>query len=288
MPNLMLGNFAKQAAKLRFQSYKITLPAIAGSSPAAAMRPGMSPPPSAAFGLRPVAAAAPLPFPPALFRAASNSKADVDRQRSMHDTYNALFDGVIDAVEFGFNLYRLTAGLADVMINGPTAIGGRLQGQPLGQLIKCAPSVAAWSGLNAQVRDAVAGGMEQQWSLLANCVKVPGLPWYPTFAAFPGPMAPPTPNVPCPFAMLQHDANAMSPANLKNAMRFSLHGNVDYCTEFFDSVATALEMPLTQWKTSQMVTMVMGMGQVPTFAPPYVPVGPVVAGKIIPGPHINT
>jgi len=288
MPNLMLGNFAKQSAKLRFQSFKITLPAMAAGSSAAAMRPGMSPPPSAAFGSRPAAAAVPMPFPPALFRAASNSKADVDRQRSMHDTYNALFDGVIDAIEFGFNLYRLTAGLADVMINGPIAIGGRLQGQPLDRLIKTAPSMAGWSGSNALVRDAVAGGMEQQWSILSAGVHVPGLPWYPTFAAFPGPMAPPTPNIPCPFAALQHDANALSPASLKTAMRASLHGNVDYSTEFFDSVATALEIPFTQWKATQLVAQVLGTGPIPTFAPPYVPVGPVVAGSIIPGPHIGS
>jgi len=35
-----------------------------------------------------------------------------------------------------------------------------------------------------------------------------------------------------------------------------------------------------------MVTNVMGMGPVPAFAPPYVPVGPVVGGSILPGQHI--
>jgi hypothetical protein len=33
-----------------------------------------------------------------------------------------------------------------------------------------------------------------------------------------------------------------------------------------------------------MVMMVMGQGPVPTFSPPYVPVGPVVSGTILPTP----
>jgi hypothetical protein len=32
------------------------------------------------------------------------------------------------------------------------------------------------------------------------------------------------------------------------------------------------------WLVSTMVTNVMGQGPIPTFAPPYVPVGPVVGG----------
>jgi hypothetical protein len=32
------------------------------------------------------------------------------------------------------------------------------------------------------------------------------------------------------------------------------------------------------WQASTMVTQVMGTGPVPTFAPPYVPAGPVLGG----------
>jgi hypothetical protein len=38
------------------------------------------------------------------------------------------------------------------------------------------------------------------------------------------------------------------------------------------------------WLSSQNVMMVMGMGPVPTFNPPYVPVGSVVNGYVIPSP----
>src|ERR1039457_588968 len=117
----------------------------------------------------------------------------------VHDLYSALFDGIMDAIEFGCNQYRQTAGLVDVQIQAAMAKGGRLQGPALDPLIARAPSVAGWVGWKAVVRDAAAKGMEQQWSALAAIVTVSELPWYPSFAAFPAPVAPPTPNMPAPF-----------------------------------------------------------------------------------------
>ena len=38
------------------------------------------------------------------------------------------------------------------------------------------------------------------------------------------------------------------------------------------------------WLPMQMVMLVLGRGPIPTFAPPYVPVGPVVAGSVISAP----
>ena len=315
MPNLLLGNFAKEAAKVRFRSFNITLPAITPAATTTVRTSGLAGQQtqfqtsnlglgggasrlsnagmkasgsSAGSSSPPPPTGTPMQFPPALFRAASNSKDDVDNQKGMHDMFTELFDGIIDAIEFGFNLYRQTAGLVDVQVMGVQAIGGRLQGPALDGLIARAPSVAAWGGWKAMVRDAVAKGMEQQWSALARSVTVSGLPWYPAFAAFPGPQAPPMPNVPMPFVTLVHDVMATSPQNLKVAMRGALRGDMDYCMEFFDSVATAFQTPLQLWKVQQQVSQVLGTGPVPTFAPPYVPVGPVVGGRILPGPHIST
>lgn len=316
MPNLWLGFLAKEAAKQRFRGFNITLPAIpAGSAtPLRGLRPQMmraqssvaqvatvgsslagaarasvlggsgapSPPPP------PPASATPMQFPPALFRAASSSVDDVSFQKGMHDMFGSLFDNIIDAIEHGFNQYRLTAGLVDVTINAALAMGGRLQGPAIDGLIARAPQVAGWGGWDAMVRDAVAKGIEHQWSALARSVRVPGLPWYPAFVAFPGPQAPPMPNIPTPFMTLAHDALAMSPQNLKTAMRSALNGNMDYCMQFFESVAVALQMPLMQWKSSQQIMGVMGKGPCPSFAPPYVPVAPVLMGSNLSGAHINT
>src|ERR1019366_730015 len=96
----------------------------------------------------------------------------------VHDLYSALFDGIMDAIEFGFNQYRQSAGLVDVQIQAAMAKGGRLQGPALDPLIARAPSVAGWVGWKAVMRDAAAKGMEQQWSALAASVTVPGLPWH--------------------------------------------------------------------------------------------------------------
>jgi hypothetical protein len=319
MPGLMLGSSAKEVAKMRFRGFNLTLTSLnpsstssqriaappmtraAGSIQTATVAVGASTSRLAAFGVKsaapgagpaagsssnPPAAATgtPMNFPPALFRAASNSKDDVDNQKSMHDMFSALFDGIVDAIGYGFNMYKLEARFADVQINAACATGGRLEGPALDGLIARAPSVAGWGGWEAMVRDAVAKGLEHQWSALARSVRVPGLPWYPAFVVFPGPQAPPIPNVPCPFIALSHDAMATSPENLKTAMRSALRGNMDYSMEFFESIAVALQAPLQMWKMSQQIMLVMGKGPIPTFAPPYVPVGPVIGGSIISAP----
>ncbi|MEO8595654.1 MAG: hypothetical protein ABI759_20210 [Candidatus Solibacter sp.] len=294
MPGLTLGAAAKDAAKNRFRSFNLTLPTVApGSRPTLYTLTGQLVQPPPPLG-KPVigaqragsVAANPLPFPPALFKAGQNNKDNVDYQKGMSDLYNGLFDALLDAIASGFNQYKATAGLVDVQINGPIATGGRLQGPPIDDFIRSAPSVAGWGNYTGKIRDAVAKGFQMQWKMVASSVRVPGLPWYPGFVAVPSPQAPPMPNVPTPFSALVQDNSAMDPSSLKVAMKSCLSGNVDFADEFFDSLSTGLQLGFGIWKGSQMVTNVLGNGPVPSFAPPYVPVGPVVKGSNIPGPHI--
>jgi hypothetical protein len=51
-----------------------------------------------------------------------------------------------------------------------------------------------------------------------------------------------------------------------------------------NNVVLSLSIYFASWLASQQVLMVMGKGPVPTYAPPYVPVGPVVNGDIISTP----
>jgi len=51
-----------------------------------------------------------------------------------------------------------------------------------------------------------------------------------------------------------------------------------------DSIATVLALAFLMWLPMQQVMLVMGKGQIPTFAPPFVPVGPVVMGDNLPIP----
>jgi hypothetical protein len=134
-------------------------------------------------------------------------------------------------------------------------------------------------------RDAVAKGVSKCFKDWQDKVIVPGLPWYPAFAAFPGPMAPPMPNVPtpliaCPSAMM----SAMTPMTLKSEMDSALDGGMkekDPTKQFealHDAIGTVVAAAFLIWLPMQQVMLVMGKGPVPSFAPPYVPVGPVVGG----------
>jgi hypothetical protein len=111
------------------------------------------------------------------------------------------------------------------------------------------------------------------------------LPWYPAFTALPSPVAPPTPNVPVPFAALTQIPTSIStygPMGLKQRMITELGDpNAPYHPQLFEAISDAFEKCYNIWKVSTMVTNVMGTGPVPTFAPPYVPVGPVVGGTAI-------
>ena len=53
---------------------------------------------------------------------------------------------------------------------------------------------------------------------------------------------------------------------------------------FYFNLSVYLANHFTTWLCSQQVMMVMGMGPVPTYNPPYVPVGSVVNGYVIPSP----
>ena len=54
----------------------------------------------------------------------------------------------------------------------------------------------------------------------------------------------------------------------------------------FDALAQAFGTVFQMFKTTTIVQNVLGTGPVPTFAPPFVPVGPVLAGTVIPTPGV--
>jgi hypothetical protein len=155
-----------------------------------------------------------------------------------------------------------------------------------------APSCASFTGNMQKHRDAVAKGVSTCFKNWQDQVTVPGLPWYPAFAAFPGPMAPPMPNIPtpliaCPSAKM---SDIVAPSQMKTEMGNALDGglkNKDKPKQFealHDAIATVLALAFLMWLPSQQVMLVLGQGPIPTFAPPFVPVGPVLNGQNIPTP----
>ena len=111
---------------------------------------------------------------------------------------------------------------------------------------------------------------------------------FPTFAAFPGPAAPPTPAV-NPHALSQGSSAgevSLKAPVLANRLSAALRTHASKATEgspdeAIKSLATWVDSSFTEWKALVKLVGLTGKGQVATFAPPYVPVGPVTSGETI-------
>ncbi len=177
-------------------------------------------------------------------------------------------------------------------IDGPSAIGQNVLEslEPMGLVIKDAL-------LNAGASDRIARDWNRSfkvaWARWANTLRIPALPWYPEFSAWPGPSAPPTPNVPSPLSHLTSPGQAaMSPPNLSNR----LQSNLSYITgqagavDAFDAFANTIGNRFTNLLSIEDgVFLVMGTGPVPGFNPPFGGVaGPVIGGRCWGGQILST
>lgn len=242
--------------------------------------------------------AAPQLIPP-WFMPANMNKVHQKSCDEIGKNFKDFHDAMCDAIGFAHNMWKLQAKFKDLKIMAVSAIGapGCLDGPELESLIKNAPMCASMTGNMAKHRDAVAKGVSKCFKDWQSMVTVPGLPWYPAFAAFPGPMAPPMPNVPtpliaCPSAQM---AAMASPMMMKSEMDNALDGGLkekDPTKQYealHDAIATVTSAAFMIWLPMQQVIGVLGKGPIPSFAPPYVPVGPVVGGDNIPTPgHLAT
>ncbi len=225
-----------------------------------------------------------------LFLPATPNKYHVDTAKKLHGQFDKYIDGISDAICGGIDKWRMQAKFSNLKVMSVSAIGapGCLKGPKLKSLIMMQAPKSKKN--EKKYSDAIAKHISEAWDKWQGKVTVPGLPWYPAFAAFPGPMAPPMPNVPmplllCPSAMMSE----MTPTKLKDGMVKKLNKKKWYHhKELFDSIGTALSVCFLLWLLSQQVMNVLGKGPIPSFAPPYVPVGPVVGGDniAIPG-HLS-
>jgi hypothetical protein len=97
------------------------------------------------------------------------------------------------------------------------------------------------------------------------------------------PIAPPTPNVPTPFSSFVHSVGSIQ-------MLGGVGARDPVAAEVVSAVGTAIGVVFPEWLARTQVINMLGTGPVPTFAPPYVPVGPVVGGiaNAIPGFLLST
>jgi hypothetical protein len=231
------------------------------------------------------ATAVPAPVKPLSKAVVVESAPEVSAATTSANARNRL----VGAVKFGHGLWRLQAKFQDLRIQGVSAIGtpGCLDGPELAGLIDLAPDIQTLTGIEAEFYEAVRDGVSACFEAWRGGVMVPGLPWYPGFAAWPGPQAPPTPNLPTPLiACASTSLSRITQPELKEAMLANLSDELKTpeALGMFEQIAADLGQYFLAWLPSQMVMNVLGKGPVPTFAPPYVPVGPVVGGDNIATP----
>lgn len=217
------------------------------------------------------------PGAPPLVQPATMNKYHTDTQKMHIDKIGKYIDGICDAICSAWSQWQSAATLVGVMVNGPTASVGQVVGIPWTPLILASGPKS--TPMEMKYTNAVANVLGTAWLSYTATIKVPGMPWYPLFAAMPSPVAPPTPNIPCPVIALTQVTASIMPATMKQQMVGMLadpmapvHG------ELFEAICDGFDKCFKIWQASTMVTNVLGTGPVPTFAPPYVPVGPVVGG----------
>lgn len=217
------------------------------------------------------------PGMPPLFQPASLNKYHTDSQKMHIAKIGAFIDATCDAICSAWSKWQSLAAMSGIVINAVTASLGVLAGPPWTPLILM--EGAKSTPMQAKYTQAIASVLGTAWTAYQATIKVPALPWYPAFATVPSPVAPPMPNVPTPVIALTQMTTMLMPMTLKQQMVGALGDpGAPFHGELFEAICDAFDKMFLVWQSSTMVTQVMGTGPVPTFAPPYVPVGPVVGG----------
>lgn len=195
------------------------------------------------------------------------------------DPYYQYFDAMASALRQAVDMWRIQAVISDVTIMGPNVFGGKITLPALDGLVRGFAPAGNWDAYSR----AIAAGVHNQFRLMCSMAVFPGLPLYPAFAAFPAPMVPPMPNVPTPLMTFvlpgQGQVEAVVVAN--EIIRKYPTPKPPCADDVAHAVAEGFARAVRVWLGSQQILNLMGTGRVPTFAPPYVPVGPVVNGWVL-------
>lgn len=192
----------------------------------------------------------------------------------------AAWEGAQDAVR----AWQAQARFREVVIQGPIANGGHVAGPSLKPPIKAKMQAR---GAPDDAADRFAGAVAESWKLWHEALRVPGLPWYPAFAGFPGAKAVPTPNTPTPLAALTSaQAPQLQPAALQARIVAALGSLAQQpgAEQAAAQFARRFGARFAAWQATVTVAGVVGSGPVPSYRPPSVPAGPVVGGSVADAP----
>jgi len=209
----------------------------------------------------------------------------------------AVVTAVVEATRKAHATWKRGAQFRNITIQGAIARGspGCLAGPDFGALLWTGVQARPYQGEDRALAEAAAKGIAANFASLVNGVQVTGLMWYPTFAAAPGPVAPPTANVPCRLASLaiSGTGGVTNASMLQGAMksRLMVPPGTREQQQARDAALAAIAQEVAtyfqRWLNSQLVCNVMGTGPVAGYSPPRVVAGPVTGGHVLPGgPHL--
>jgi hypothetical protein len=167
----------------------------------------------------------------------------------------------------------------NVVINGPTGMlkpGGL---RSTSDFRSTMVSRMSQSGVPMNVAAAFSESLAQAWNAWFEGYQVQLS--YPTFAAVPGPSAPTTPCIPQPLrAGASLNAHRLTFVLLETEIKMKLGKAAmdSTASKAVNEFAMWFSERFSAWQSVATLVNVLGRGPVPTFAPPYVPVGPVVGG----------
>lgn len=216
--------------------------------------------------------------PSNLFHEATLNKYHTDAARITGQAAARYIDGICAAITDAVDKWMRMASVMSVLINGP--IGTLMPNGVAGPMLKpfILASAPVKTAMEAEYSNAIAEAVGSAWYDWQ--MGLSGVLSYPSFAAAPMPMAPPTPNVPAPLITFASSGEGrLAPAMLSRAMAAAMTGGGQHAAVLFDAVANAIFTHFQILKAGTLVTNVMGTG--PVAVPP---TGPVTGGTVIPSP----
>ncbi|GLR16559.1 hypothetical protein [Portibacter lacus] len=192
------------------------------------------------------------------------------------------------AMRAGHEYFKAVSSFQNVEINGSKAYGdaGCLSAPNIEPLIFGELSGEMVTYENREMAKAVSKVTAYYLDQWRAGFHIPGLNWYPLFNYFPGPVAPPMPNIPTPLAicpsfgeflltkkqmMIQDIMNAL-PSKMRNDINSTTVSS--YCNVTVDYY--------NQWLNTDYLTNMVGYGPIPGFKPPFSYGGQVRGGRLLP------
>ena len=137
------------------------------------------------------------------------------------------------------------------------------------------------SGVPSRLSKPLADAFARAWADWSDSLFLPGLPFYPMFQAWPAPATAVMANLPMPLSAFPAPGIAsLTPVPLAQRLQAALPaGSAQNAAQPLRDFASWFSGRFAAWQSGVVVQNVLGWGST-SWAPPYVPVSPVVNGTL--------